>query len=251
MNEYTDIFNNRGDLYNEAARIQPFARETERQILIDFLQLENHHTVCDVPAGGGYLADGLCKYVDCPDQIICVEPSVTFAEGINAAFTTYIASMNSLPLSDSTVDRVGSLAGLHHHKDKAKFFREVCRILKKGGIFAVADVLEGTAVGEFLNGPVDHYSTTGHRGIFLEKGEFEKLLGVAGFDYFEEKHISYSWKFESEEKMTLYCKSLFGLVKANLQEVSSAIEHYFECEITDKGINLPWSLLYGVGKTNR
>lgn len=204
MSEYTDIFNQRGDLYNEATLIHPLARDIERQILIDFLQLESHHIVCDVPAGGGYLAEGIRNYLENPNQIICVEPSDKFAEDIDAAFTKRIASMNELPFSDNTVDRVGSLAGLHHHAEKVRFFNEAYRILKKGGILAVGDVLEGTNIGQFLNGPVDRFSATGHCGLFLKEGECEMMLREAGFDDVEEKHISYFWTFDSEEQMIRY-----------------------------------------------
>ena len=251
MNDYTDIFDRRGDLYNQAEQIQPLARNTERQTLINLLELEPHHIVCDVPAGGGYLADGVRNYLEHPVQVICVEPSRTFAQGIDNAFTVYVAQMNELPIVDNSVNRVGSLAGLHHLADKAKFFSEAHRILKDGGIFAVADVLEGTPVAGFLNGPVDRYSITGHRGLFLKKGEFVSLLEDAGFDRCEEQHVRYFWTFDSEEKMLRYCKSMFGLVNANLQQIKDAIDLYFTCEVTDKGVNLPWSLLYATGNVGK
>ncbi|HET6726293.1 MAG TPA: hypothetical protein VFH85_09855 [Gammaproteobacteria bacterium] len=53
MDVYVDIFNARGDHYNEAARIQPLARDVERRILIDLLKVERQHYICDAPAGGG------------------------------------------------------------------------------------------------------------------------------------------------------------------------------------------------------
>ena len=244
---YLDTFDTRGDLYNKAAVINPHARLIERQIIIDLLKVEPHHIVCDAPAGGGYLAEGLRALVNDSSQIICIEPSLKFSEAIDPAFTTYISPLERLPLKDGSIDRVCSLAGLHHLRDKSKFCNEACRVLKTSGILVIGDVLAQTPVARFLNGPVDIYTTTGHQGLFLQAGECSDLLWSAGCTRVMEEHRSFYWQFQSIEQMVKYCQSLFGLVKATEQQVYDALACYFNIENADATVKMPWSLIYSVG----
>lgn len=247
MDAYTDIFNERGDHYNEAALIHPLARDVERRILVDLLEVEAHHLICDAPAGGGYLADGLRPLVRNARQIACVEPSTNFANGIDAAFTIHVAPLDRLPLSHESVDRVGSLAGLHHLANKSTFFCEAWRVLKPGGRFVAGDVLDDTPVAAFLNGAVDRYTTTGHHGLFLKPGESRRLLEAAGFAAVNEEHCEYFWTFDSEAQMVRYCQSLFGLVRADEDEVYTALTDAFDIRSECGKVQLPWSLVYSVG----
>lgn len=247
MDDYITTFEARGDHYNQAAKIHPRARDLERRILIDLLQIESHHLICDAPAGGGYLADGLCPLVQRTDQIICVEPSATFAAGVDPAYVTHVAPLDRLPLPDSTVDRVGSLAGLHHLGNKSAFVHEAHRILKPGGRIAFGDVLDGTPAARFLNGAVDRYTTTGHRGVFLRPGECQALLRAAGFQSARVVHRRYCWNFDSEEQMVRYCHSLFGMVRASYEEVRAALVESFDIRHDPDKVRLPWSLVYAAG----
>ncbi|HET7307190.1 MAG TPA: methyltransferase domain-containing protein [Gammaproteobacteria bacterium] len=247
MDDYIKTFEARGDHYNEAARIHPRARDLERRILIDLLQIEPQHLICDAPAGGGYLADGLRPLVRRTDQIICVEPSATFAAGIDPVYIAHVAPLNRLPLPDAAADRVGSLAGLHHLADKSSFVHEAHRILKPGGQIAFADVLDGTSAARFLNGAVDRYTTTGHHGLFLHADECRALLGAAGFQSIRVVHRRYCWNFNSEEQMVRYCQSLFGMVRASYEEVRAALVESFDIRHDPDKVRLPWSLVYAAG----
>lgn len=244
---YLDTFEARGDLYNEAALIARSARSVERQLMLDLLSIERHHTVVDAPAGGGYLADGVRERVDADNQVICVEPSPKFSTAIRASYVRHVSPLDALPIPDGFADRVGSLAGLHHLGDKSAFFGEAFRVLKTGGVFGVADVLDGTPAAFFLNGPVDRYTTTGHHGLFLQMGECETLLATAGFSDVWEAHRSFYWTFSSTEQLVKYCKSLFGLVKATEEQVAEAVASHFAVERTGDAVKLPWSLVYAAG----
>jgi hypothetical protein len=50
---YQDIFNMRGDSYNEAYLTFHWVRETERALLMDLLDVTPYQVCCDAPAGRG------------------------------------------------------------------------------------------------------------------------------------------------------------------------------------------------------
>ena len=247
MAQYEEIFNQRGHLYNRACQRYPQARETERKLLIDLLDLQPGLVVCDAPAGGGYLAEGIAQPAQPRLRILCVEPSPRFAEGIDPKFERVVASLNSLALTAHSVDRVGSLAGLHHLERKPDFFMEAYRILRSGGRFSVADVLEGSAPALFLNDVVDRLSETGHQGAFLQPGELTSLLKTSGFISVQEDYHEFTWNFPDMPAMDAYFKDLFGLTKGTLEEVHEEIIRAFRVTVVGNEARAPWSLIYGSG----
>lgn len=243
---YVSTFDARGDLYNAASSIQPRAREVEREILIDLLDIAPELRICDVPAGGGYLADGIAEITNRSTNIYCVEPSKKFSEPVAKEYQLFNCPISDIPVDDNFFDRVGSLAGLHHVDQKLPFFQEACRILAPQGRIAVADVLAETPIADFLNGPVDQFTESGHEGIFIELGEFTKWFRQSGLTPVSEEYREFYWEFESELQMVDYCKCLFGMTKANRDQVQSALHQHFAIEKSDGKTRLPWGLLYGV-----
>ena len=150
-------------------------------------------------------------------------------------------------MATHSVDRVGSLAGLHHVEQKTNFFSEAYRILKSGGRFSVADVLDGSAPALFLNDIVDRLSETGHRGVFLEGGELTSLLTSSGFISVKEDYHQFTWDFSDTPAMAEYFKDLFGLTKGCLEQVRDEVTRAFPLTVTVEGARVPWSLVYASG----
>ena len=247
MQSYEEIFGERGNLYNNAGKLCATARQIERDLLLDLLDLEPDLEVCDAPAGGGYLAEGLDEKTQGHSRVVCVEPSEKFAQGIDPKFQTLIAPLDCIPLGTCSMDRVASLAGTHHLTNKLAFFNEAFRLLKPGGRFAVADVRKGSPAGNFLNDAVHRLSDTGHQGIFLREGELSSLLSAAGFVKTREDYRQYEWLFPDFKTLVTYCHLLFGMTKAGLTQVEAEIKKYFTVKSTSNSAQLPWSLLYAVG----
>lgn len=243
---YKDIFDARGKSYNMASRICPSARETERQILVDLLKPCAGEQIIDAPAGGGYLAEALHQAGSIP---LCVEPSEEFASALPGDFETFIAPVFSLPFEDGFADKFGSLAGLHHLStdELLQFFSEAYRVLKPGAVMAVADVLAGSDVARFLNGPVDKYTQTGHDGYFFKEGDFTRYLEDAGFQVESERYHEYAWSFPDDQTMTLYMKKIFGLDRADLDTVYQLVHDYLRVGRDSSGVHVGWGLLYASG----
>jgi ubiquinone/menaquinone biosynthesis C-methylase UbiE len=246
MTDYRRTFDVRGALYNRAGALCPEARAVERRLLVDLLGARPGEILCDVPAGGGYLAAGLVRAAP-GATIVCLEPSQALAAGLPRDLPRVRSSIEALALGDESVDRLGSLAGLHHVEDRASLFDEAYRVLKLGGRCAVADLHAGSAPARFLNGPVDRLTETGHRALFFERGELEACLARAGFRDVVERYSEYAWTFPDRATLVAYCRLLFGLVRADAAEVERLLEH--ELGVFDAGdrIGLRWSLLYAAG----
>jgi SAM-dependent methyltransferase len=247
MANYTETFNARGDDYNAANRLCLRARETERSNLIAMLPLMAGDVICDAPAGGGYLAEGLIEASPSGVSVICVEPSPIFAKGIDPSFPSVVGRLDGLPLASMSVDHVASLAGLHHIVDKSPILAEMARIVRPGGRVAVADVQAGTPVADFLNDTVDRLTDTGHKGLFFSPGELAALMIDANLADVRERHLSFPWTFDGLATLIEYCRLLFGLVKADVGDVEVELRRYFTIDEQGGGTRLPWSLVYAVG----
>jgi SAM-dependent methyltransferase len=156
-----------------------------------------------------------------------------------------------LPIIDESVDRVGSMVGMHHLIDKLAFVRECARVLRPGGRVALSEVIVDSAVARFLNGAVHRFATNGHRGAFVRAGELCELLTAAGCVDVREERCDLHWVFPSTTEMVTFCYGLFGLSRASKEQVHDALFEYFDVQISDDGVRLPWTLVYSVGTKSR
>lgn len=240
----------RVELYDRALAQVPDARFQEREHLISRLNLKDGLSVCDVSAGTGYLSDGINDHLQGQVSITCVENSQAFVELLKPKYRTVKSSLTGIDVADCSFDRVGTLAGVHHQQDKVAFYQEAHRILRPGGRLVIGDVLEGSPPARFLNGPVDIYSDIGHDGMFLREREISADLKQAGFGDMQETVEHYTWRFPDEQTLIVYCKNLFRMTKATLQQVSSAISEHLKVTHDTNGCYLHWQLLFVTADKN-
>ena len=250
--DYETTFKRRAREYADACRAFPAARETERRLLVDLLGAGPGDVVLDHPAGSGYFTEGLERGEGGP-TLLCAEPVLAFARHIPARFPRMLSGFTRFAVRSGAVDRMGSLAGLHHLQpfEKEAFFEEAFRVLRPGGVLAAADVRAGTRPALFLNGAVDRWSETGHQGMFFDEGELAELIRKAGFSEAEESLQEFTWDLPDLESLLSFAGSLFGLARASADNVRDELQRLFAVQIDDTGAHLPWALAYARGTKPR
>lgn len=239
--EYQAIFDKRGALYHTAMRRWPEARRPEFENLIRIAGLAPGQRICDVPAGGGYLAD----YLQGEAEICSLETTAAFVRDSTpeARARMTLCDLGALPVATASMDRVISLAGMHHVEDKIPFFREARRILLPDGVFCVADVHAASPVRRFLDDFVGGHNETGHSGWYFD-ASIAKTLALCGLAVESAERVRYDWVFDSPAEMAAYCKLLFGMLDVDDNRVVEAIGDHLGFDQGQEGTRMRWELFF-------
>lgn len=222
FDEYVEIFNNRGNKYDQAMRKYPGTRDQE--FLNLFKLTENKfNTILDLPAGGGYF-----KHLISGD-ITEVDPCEMFL-----SFNSEVSGQ--LEFEDNSFDCITCLAALHHVIDKSGFINECMRILKPGGSLLIGDVIYDSNEALFLDDVVDKYTLNGHNGVFF-KNDTSWLKSLSN-TYINHQIIPCNWTFDNNKCMLDFCKLLFGLENISDSELLSKLEPLHQDNV------MQWDLLY-------
>lgn len=234
---YAEIFAQRAAEYHHAMRTWPHARDAEFACVIEPLRGAAGGLVCDMPSGGGYLADYLLHGM----TYLAVDPASGFFVEWEQPLQRLTAQITCVPLADESVDHVVSLAGLHHEPDLLAVFREMRRLVRPGGRVVIADVAEGTPPAMFLNGFVDRNNPMGHEGHFLD-GRTRGLLEQAGLAVVADEIVEVPWQFEDRTAAGDFCRNLFGMTGLSAAAVADAMGEEIGFEGEGGTIRLNWSL---------
>jgi ubiquinone/menaquinone biosynthesis C-methylase UbiE len=241
IDRYEEIFEERGYLYHKGMTLYPQARREEFSNIIKLAQIRQGDIICDIPSGGGYMKN----FINTNVKIVSIETSRAFAKLCKANGNSDVAhtNLNNLPIKTNSVDRVLTLAGLHHVENKLTFYGESYRILKNNGILCIADAWQGGMVSMFLDVFVNEHNSMGHQGAYLDettKGDLEKC----GFGVSYLSSIKYHWRFDSLDDMVTYFQLLFGIDKASYEELLYGITKYLGYSLINKEYCLNWELTF-------
>ena len=148
--------------------------------------LEPGETVLDLGSGGGIDVllsarrvgpMGFVYGLDMTDEMLALAEKNRAEQGAtNVKFLK--GHIEEIPLPDSSVDVVISNCVINLSADKGQVLREVGRVLKPGGRFAVSDVVvQGTMPAAMRR---DMEAWVGCVAGALEEGEYRRLLAAAG-----------------------------------------------------------------------
>jgi SAM-dependent methyltransferase len=240
IDTYRDIFNHRGQGYHQAMRQNGIARQAEFQQVIQLAALSPDMTIGDIPSGGSYLQ----TYLNHPATILSVETSSQFLPNpLDGPQPILCDRFSHIPLPSDHLDRIISLAGVHHFENQPAFYREAHRLLKPNGLFILADVQENTPVAHFLNGFVHRHNSQGHRGQFLSR-QTRSQLQIAGFSLRSIQLASVPWSFQTLPEMVQFCQQLFGLDLATPEQILNGLSTYLGYQYQQGEYHLNWELLF-------
>lgn len=203
MQDYQEIFNQRGDSYHLAMKKYPDARYQELISVLQFLKAGD--VVLDIPSGGGYLEGFL-------DETITYLPydfSGEFADNHTGISKCTESRIN---IEDHIADKMVCLAAHHHIVERIEFYRESKRVLKEYGELIIIDPLIGSKPATFLNNFVNSWNSMGHKGEFLDFEADSEVLKTSGFKVTWEKH-ELNWMFDNREELLDFTRMLFYLDK--------------------------------------
>ena len=152
-------------------------------------QLNEGETVLDLGSGGGIDVLLSAKRVgpagkvyglDMTDDMLALANENRKKAGVeNVEFLK--GEIESIPLPDNSVDVIISNCVINLSADKSQVLREAFRVLKPGGRFAVSDVVRRDGeIPEEIARNVELW--IGCVAGALAVGEYEQLLGAAGFE---------------------------------------------------------------------
>ena len=101
-----------------------------------------------------------------------------------------LGEIECLPIASDSVDYVISNCVINLSPDKSAVFREAFRVLKRGGMFAVADVTLDTEIPETEKKNMDSWSACVSGG--LTEQAYRSMLEKAGFEDVSIEHVSSS-----------------------------------------------------------
>lgn len=239
--EYARLFNVRGGKYDAAMTRHPRARDAEFDTAVAIAGVQAGDIVADIPCGGGYLA----RHLPAGVTLYSVDSSDVFADCMRAGGNQRFLAcpITAVPLQDGVLDHVLSIAGLHHVAERRPFWRECARLLRRDGVLTVGDVEEGSAVARFLDGVVDRYTPTGHRGTYFDAGTVAELE-QCGFRVEATESRRIGWQAADLPALAEFCRLLFGLEGIGIAELASVLVDEIGIVETASGVELDWRLVF-------
>ena len=226
--DYDLVFTKRASEYNYATTTYPDVLVNELMTAAQVVDAKPGEVIVNVPGA----CDDISPYFMVDVTYKSYETNKMFA---SVTCTTY-SEFGIIPEPNESVDKVVSIAALHHSTDAERqvFYNEVLRILKPGGVMIIGDVMSGSSQDAWLNTFVNKYN--GHNGKFWSVDD-TKLM--QGFNV-NVKIKKYMWSFNGKDEMIDFIRNLFGIGSATDSEISDGLRHY----LGETDNKFEWSLIY-------
>ncbi|MEM4409380.1 MAG: arsenite methyltransferase [Candidatus Caldarchaeum sp.] len=152
------------------------------------VEIKDGDTVLDLGSGAGFDCFLAAQRVGSGGKVIGIDmtPQMIELARENARRGGFrnveflLGDMEDLPLEDSSIDVVISNCAINLAVDKERVFKEVWRVLKEGGKFAVSDIVLGCNISEDLKESTSAYVGC-ISGALLKEDYLEKIK-ASGFE---------------------------------------------------------------------
>lgn len=226
--DYDLVFKNRAVDYNYAIQKYPNVLINELSTAAFMVDAKPNEVIVNIP---GACVD-ISKYL--PSSVIYkpyeINKMFSCITGIPYCENFYI------PEPDNSVDKIVSLASLHHSTDEERieFYKSAHRCLKPGGKLIIGDVSINSRQDKWLNEFVNKFN--GHTGKFWSVDDTKLMTDF----HVKNETKNYPWVFSSQNEMIDFCKHLFGLKNATDLDLIEGLKKYLMATDTE----FEWSLLY-------
>ena len=148
-------------------------------------------------------------------------------------------------ISRSYYDAIFCVTPIHHASDsEINLFLSACHsCLKVGGILVIAEVMLNSKTAHFLDGFVNDYSLTGHKGNYPSE-DFIKKMELNSFENLSSRVINVSWVFNNEIELADCVSLIFGLKKLSHTFLLNALNELLGVTKIGEKFHLNWELVY-------
>jgi ubiquinone/menaquinone biosynthesis C-methylase UbiE len=251
--------------YRKANNFFPEVRRREIEMMLDYVQPRKGETILECGAGNGALTLPLAESVGLRGKVIAYDVIDDNLKCVNRRNKNKLPIVTKkqtdpyvLPEEDGSVDKVVSLASLHHYDNRAahtgysgrqQIIKEFARVLKRGGQLIVGDVERNTNTQRYFDA-IDkprYCHPNGHPHDFLNEYVANKLCDEAGLDVQEFDTYDVRWFFDKEdtEKFTGEFFNMLHNSKCSVKESYRLVRKHLEWNSCDDVI---WPLFFMVAE---
>lgn len=154
---------------------------------IAFLNITPGECILDLGCGAGNdtidaakLAgpEGMSYGLDITDAMIAKAASMAVTRGLSNAKFIH-GDIEQLPFEDATFDAIMSNCVINHARDKKQVYKEIFRVLKKGGRFVISDAVSKLPLPEHVKNDPEAWAQC-YGGAVTEK-EYLDCIHESGF----------------------------------------------------------------------
>lgn len=243
----------------------PHVRRIEFTKQLEKTSPQNGEIILEIGTGSGYLTFELAGKVGKSGKIITYDyhkQNLDFVNRVNRErfpiVTVHQSSDYSIKLPDESIDKVSTIASLHHYDNRSrnsgirgrqKIIGELYRVLRKGGKLIISDIADGTPPQRYFDEAIDNPECPaychphGHPHDFLNEKIIKDLCKKAGFDVVSFAIESTPWLFDNEQQAKAFLHTLHNARCSHDESLNVAKKYLSYAEINGK-FRLGWQLFY-------